>query len=61
MTVVLPHQSRSTRSSRATCCPLQCYFVRGDIRKEKTSFNPLPGKAEVQRRSNFEKFRVVFM
>jgi len=30
------------------------HVIRGDIRNEKTSLNPFPGKAELQRRSNIE-------
>jgi hypothetical protein len=30
------------------------HVSRGDIRNEKASLNPFPGKAELQRRSNFE-------
>jgi hypothetical protein len=30
------------------------HVTRGDILSEKTSLNPFPGKAEMQRRRNFE-------
>jgi hypothetical protein len=33
----------------------QCYFARGTNRNEEPSFSSFPGKAEIHRRSNFEK------
>jgi hypothetical protein len=32
----------------------QRYIACRGIQNEKTSFNPLPGKAEIQHQSNFE-------
>jgi len=48
-----------TRSLRRSVTGLINPVARGqhvtaNIRNEKTSLNPFPGKAELQRRSNFE-------
>jgi hypothetical protein len=43
-----------THSLRTTCCLQHCHVVSGDIWNEKTFFNPFPGKAEIEHRSNFE-------
>jgi len=32
----------------------QCYVARGDISNETTSLNSSSGKAEIERRGNFE-------
>jgi hypothetical protein len=34
----------------------QFYVARGDIRKERTSFDYFPGKVETECGSNFENF-----
>jgi hypothetical protein len=33
----------------------QCYVARGDFRNEKMHFNPFPGTAEAEDRSDFQK------
>jgi hypothetical protein len=39
----------------------QCYVASRDIQEEKTSIKPFPDKAEIERRSNFEMVRYLFM
>lgn len=48
------NQVRSARGSRSTCCPRQCYFARGDIWGEKTSFNTFLGEGETDGRLHFQ-------
>jgi hypothetical protein len=37
------------------------HIAREYIWKEKTSFNPSPGKAGIKRHSNFENLRAVYL
>ena len=39
----------------------KCYVAPGDALRKKSSFDPLPGKAETERRSNFENLRAVYL
>lgn len=46
---------------RGHCCPHTVSIARGEILNDKKCFNPFLGKAEMERRRNFENLRAVYV
>lgn len=57
----LEHWEPFSLISRATCCSRQGYLARGDIWKEKTSFNFFLDKPETDNLSKFQNLRVSYL